>query len=232
MPQKRDWKLLGDTMRARRERLGLTQQDVVRDAAIGEVTYRNIEGARRENVRPATLHEIDRALQWEPGTSIKLLDHSIADKYEGSIQALVDAVVSWRPEDHRRPEPADGVYVPGPDWHGTTSAQWLQYAVLFAAHAMQMGVDKDLATTAMRAILDVGDELKEIDRRMKAEEAKEIDEASEIGRRRVGRAEAERSAQERWAAYSEPNLGRRIREEMDAEIERSARDEDGPGSGA
>jgi hypothetical protein len=68
--------LLAEAVRRRRERLGVTQEDVVRVGGPSIGTMRTIENAQGDSFRPKTLRSLDKALGWAVGTSEVLMDGS------------------------------------------------------------------------------------------------------------------------------------------------------------
>ncbi|WP_336794296.1 helix-turn-helix transcriptional regulator [Gordonia malaquae] len=60
---------LGNAVRARREELGLTYQQIAEQGGPSSPTMLTIEQGRRGKLRPATLAKLDRVLGWEPGTA-------------------------------------------------------------------------------------------------------------------------------------------------------------------
>ncbi|WIY05439.1 helix-turn-helix domain-containing protein [Amycolatopsis mongoliensis] len=70
--------LLAKVVRARREALGLTQDQVVELGGPSLGTQRSVENARADRYQPKTLHAIDDTLGWTRGTSLALLGKNSA----------------------------------------------------------------------------------------------------------------------------------------------------------
>ena len=71
MADERDWARLGDYIRARREKLKLSREDLAMRTG---VSYRTIgEAERRRPVNENTLTAIDGGLGWPPGASRRIL---------------------------------------------------------------------------------------------------------------------------------------------------------------
>lgn len=85
-------RLLAEVVRRRRERLGITQEDVVRVGGPSIGTMRTIENAQADSFRPKTLRSLDVALGWEPGAS-QLLLGGFADPAM-SIDKIVDDLIN------------------------------------------------------------------------------------------------------------------------------------------
>lgn len=63
--EKLDWKRAGMAVAARRAALGFrTQEDAAAAADVGVQTWREIEGGKRGNYRPALLARVATALDW------------------------------------------------------------------------------------------------------------------------------------------------------------------------
>jgi len=78
----RDWKHLADTVEAAREAKNLTQVALAKKAGVSESTIQNIEsGAERKRV-PASLHKVERALGWKPGSGERVLEGGTPDTEE------------------------------------------------------------------------------------------------------------------------------------------------------
>jgi len=65
---------LGQAARARREHLGMTQNQAAQAAGLAPMTWRAMEAGRRADQRPLTLAGVDRALGWPHGTARAILD--------------------------------------------------------------------------------------------------------------------------------------------------------------
>ena len=69
----RDWDRLAGLARERRVELGLTQEDVRAAGGPSTASIRLIEGALQRAYQPATLRDLERALQWERGSVARIL---------------------------------------------------------------------------------------------------------------------------------------------------------------
>ena len=69
----RDWDRLAGFARERRVELGLTQEDVRAAGGPSTASIRLIEGALQRAYQPATLRDLERALQWERGSVARIL---------------------------------------------------------------------------------------------------------------------------------------------------------------
>lgn len=69
-----DYRHLGETVRQRRIELGLTQTEFATKARLGLKTIQRIEGGREQRtLSPTTLHGIDTAAEWQPGSASRVL---------------------------------------------------------------------------------------------------------------------------------------------------------------
>jgi hypothetical protein len=73
MAATKDWDRLAEYVRERRVELGLTQEDIRMEGGPSTATMRLIEGALQENYQPATLRDLEKALQWEHGSVRRIL---------------------------------------------------------------------------------------------------------------------------------------------------------------
>jgi hypothetical protein len=73
MAANRDWDRLAEFTRERRVELGMTQEDVRFAGGPSTATMRLIEGALQQSYQPATLRDLEKALQWERGSVIRVL---------------------------------------------------------------------------------------------------------------------------------------------------------------
>lgn len=81
-PMGRDWKHLADTVEAAREAKNLTQVALAEKAGVSESTIQNIEsGVERKRV-PASLHKVERALGWAPGSGERVLEGAAPEHVE------------------------------------------------------------------------------------------------------------------------------------------------------
>jgi hypothetical protein len=74
MAASKDWDRLAEFTRERRVELGLTQEDVRVEGGPSTATMRLIEGALQEGYQPATLRDLEKALQWEHGSVMRILN--------------------------------------------------------------------------------------------------------------------------------------------------------------
>lgn len=102
-----DWETAGAAIRARRERLGLSQQTAADSVKMGVQTWRNIELARpAEDRRPTTLAKIEQALGWESGVIITVAQgHVMSEAGSPEYDALLrlhDERLTAMEHDHDR----------------------------------------------------------------------------------------------------------------------------------
>lgn len=100
-----NWKLLGETVRRRREHLGMTQEDLASKGGPKTVTIRTIERAGAESFRPRTLLTLDDALGWSRGDSLALAEGRVPNHHSGlNLQQWADLLVerAARPMDFFR----------------------------------------------------------------------------------------------------------------------------------
>lgn len=71
------WTLLGQTVKRRRDRLGITQDQVSEAGGPSTATLRLIENAQANDPRSKTLWSLDRALGWQRGSAIGLVEGDI-----------------------------------------------------------------------------------------------------------------------------------------------------------
>ncbi|WP_200309177.1 helix-turn-helix transcriptional regulator [Streptomyces adelaidensis] len=65
----RDWKRLGDAIKARREELGMTTQQALADAAgVTRQTVQSLESGKPRKRTPKALNAVAKALGWGPDT--------------------------------------------------------------------------------------------------------------------------------------------------------------------
>ena len=69
----KDWDRLAEFARERRVELGMTQEDVRGAGGPSTATVRLIEGALQQGYQPATLRDLEKALQWERGSVARIL---------------------------------------------------------------------------------------------------------------------------------------------------------------
>lgn len=70
----RDWKRLGNAIKAQREHLGLTTQAELAEAAgVTRQTVQSLEAGKTRTRMPATIGAVEKALNWEPGTAARIL---------------------------------------------------------------------------------------------------------------------------------------------------------------
>jgi transcriptional regulator with XRE-family HTH domain len=70
-------------VRARREELGLTQEDVATRGGPSTATLRLIEGASLTTPRPKSLRQLETALYWGPGSALAI--------YRGGEPVILDS---------------------------------------------------------------------------------------------------------------------------------------------
>ncbi|MFF0277520.1 multiprotein-bridging factor 1 family protein [Streptomyces sp. NPDC004330] len=70
----RDWKHLADSVEAAREAKNLTQVALAEKAGVSESTIQNIESGKERTRVPASLHKVERALGWKPGSGERVLE--------------------------------------------------------------------------------------------------------------------------------------------------------------
>lgn len=73
---------LAAQVKARRNALGLTQRGAAVKADVATQTWINVE--QGEKVRDRTLHRVDRAMKWEPGSAETVLGGGDATPLPGS----------------------------------------------------------------------------------------------------------------------------------------------------
>lgn len=74
MTNRTSWKRLGAIAKQRRERLGLTQEEVAGAGGPSTATLRNIESALADSYRAKTLYALDEALGWTRGTAVGIAE--------------------------------------------------------------------------------------------------------------------------------------------------------------
>jgi transcriptional regulator with XRE-family HTH domain len=74
MTDQEGWERLGRAVKARRERLGLTQEEVASRGGPSTATLRNIEGAQGTGYRARTLYQLDEALGWTRGCAVAIAE--------------------------------------------------------------------------------------------------------------------------------------------------------------
>lgn len=76
----RDWKRLGNAIKAQREHLGMTTQQELADAAgVTRQTVQSLEAGKERTRMPATIASVEKALMWEPGTAARILTTEAKD---------------------------------------------------------------------------------------------------------------------------------------------------------
>jgi transcriptional regulator with XRE-family HTH domain len=80
---------LADQVKARRNALGLTQRGAAVKADVATQTWINVE--QGEKVRERTLHRVDRALKWEPGSALAVLKGGDPTPVPGSTPPAMTA---------------------------------------------------------------------------------------------------------------------------------------------
>lgn len=87
------WALLATAVRRRRDRLGITQEEVGARGGPSTATLRGIESGTGESFRPKTLYALDAALEWERGTSIALVEGEVPPEYFLSFDEYVQTTI-------------------------------------------------------------------------------------------------------------------------------------------
>lgn len=88
---------LRECIKQRRGELGLTQAEAADRVGMSRNTLQKIEQGKHARPHPRTLAEIDRAMEWKPGTAADLVRDDAPTRLDGSAEfaALVaDAVVA------------------------------------------------------------------------------------------------------------------------------------------
>lgn len=93
MSTEHDWHRLGDAVRRRRERLGLTQQEVAGRGGPSTATMRQIEGALADGYRAKTLYALDEALGWFRGTCLSIFEGEYPSMYFGSFEEWIERTI-------------------------------------------------------------------------------------------------------------------------------------------
>jgi len=75
----RNWKHLADTIEAARETRNLTQVTLAEKAGVSESTIQNLESGKERTRVPASLHKVERALGWKPGSGERVLEGGTPD---------------------------------------------------------------------------------------------------------------------------------------------------------
>lgn len=68
------WKTLGKALRARREQLGLSQHELTARGGPSAATVRYAENGQGGPYRSLTIVAFERALEWEPGSFLRILN--------------------------------------------------------------------------------------------------------------------------------------------------------------
>jgi transcriptional regulator with XRE-family HTH domain len=90
------WKLLGDTVRRRRDRLGITQEQVAEAGGPSAATLRLIENAQAKDPRSKTLFSLDHALGWRRGSAIGLVEGKApAGGWEFNFDEFVEDLIDY-----------------------------------------------------------------------------------------------------------------------------------------
>lgn len=69
-----DLRALGDAVRERRLRLGLTQRQAAEACGLSDRTFIRVEKGTGPVVRDITLSRLDEGLRWQPGSAQRVLD--------------------------------------------------------------------------------------------------------------------------------------------------------------
>ncbi|MFF5445416.1 helix-turn-helix domain-containing protein [Streptomyces sp. NPDC012888] len=70
----RDWERLGKAIEAARDALGMSQVALAEAAGISESTVQNYEAGQARKRLPVTLPALERALGWEAGSGVAILE--------------------------------------------------------------------------------------------------------------------------------------------------------------
>lgn len=87
------WDALAYAVRARRERLGLTQKNVNQRGGPSEATMNKLEQARDTPLKPITLSRVDKALGWKDGTAHGIVTGEIPGAWLGDFANDVESVI-------------------------------------------------------------------------------------------------------------------------------------------
>lgn len=89
------WDALAYAVRARRERLGLTQKNVNQRGGPSEATMNKLEQARDTPFKPMTLSRVDKALGWKDGTAHGIVTGDIPGAWLDDFTNDVDSVIAY-----------------------------------------------------------------------------------------------------------------------------------------
>lgn len=89
------WALVGQVVRERRDRLGLSQHDLAARGGPGSATVRKIERAAQDSFPTRTQAKLEQSLGWPPGTVARLLTAHAGDQWtsDADRREFIDALV-------------------------------------------------------------------------------------------------------------------------------------------
>ncbi|MFE7972950.1 helix-turn-helix transcriptional regulator [Streptomyces shenzhenensis] len=89
----RDWKRLGDAIKARREELGIHTQQALADAAgVTRQSVQSLESGTERTRMPASIRPVEKALDWEPGTASRFLSPAQEGSQNGATPRFADGM--------------------------------------------------------------------------------------------------------------------------------------------
>lgn len=89
----RDWKRLGDAIKARREELGMSTQQALADAAgVTRQSVQSLESGKQRTRMPASIPAIEKPLGWEAGTAATILSGGAPGPQNGPTGRLADGM--------------------------------------------------------------------------------------------------------------------------------------------
>lgn len=120
MENQGSWARLGDAVRRRRDRLGVTQEDVAAKGGPSTATLRSIEAGATTSYRAKTLYSLDAALGWMRGTSIAIAEgevpsHFAFSTFDEFVEAVVRDVSAEIARGHDFPVGRASAYDPSPE---------------------------------------------------------------------------------------------------------------------
>jgi transcriptional regulator with XRE-family HTH domain len=93
------WKFLARVARARREFIGLSQEELVTYGGPGKSTVSKIERAAQQSYPSRTQQQLEKALGWDRGTFAEILRHADSTYFEEFGESvLVDYVEAPMPD--------------------------------------------------------------------------------------------------------------------------------------
>ena len=89
----RDWKRLGSAIKTRREELGMATQKELADAAgVTRQTVQSLEAGKDRTRMPSSIVDIEKTLQWEPGTAARMLSGEGSRAQNGATARLAEGM--------------------------------------------------------------------------------------------------------------------------------------------